>query len=125
MDNDTLIALARARAGEFQLAKEWLTAGSVAAALLTEAGNVYTGICVDVACGIGFCAEHSAVAAMLLNRETVITKIVAVTIDKILPPCGRCRELLQQVDRRNLDCEVILPDGLVLPLRYLLPHSWF
>jgi cytidine deaminase len=125
MDNETLIALARARAGEFQLAKEWLTAGSVAAALLTEAGNVYTGICVDVACGIGFCAEHSAVAAMLLNRETVITKIVAVTVDKILPPCGRCRELLQQVDRRNLDCEVILPDGLVLPLRDLLPHAWF
>ena len=125
MDNDTLIAFARARAGEFRLAEDGLTAGSVAAALLTEAGNVYTGICVDVACGIGFCAEHSAVAAMLLNRETVVTKIVAVTADEILPPCGRCRELLQQVDARNLDCEVILPDGLVLLLRELLPHSWF
>jgi cytidine deaminase len=124
VDNEVLIAHARACAGEFTLSDKGFSAGSVAAALVTEAGHVYTGICIDLACGIGFCAEHSAVAAMLLNRETVIKKIVAVADDKILPPCGRCRELLQQVDRHNLDCEVIMPDGGVMPLRALLPHSW-
>jgi len=39
------------------------SAGSVAAALLSEHGNVYTGVCIDVPCGIGFCAEHAAVRA--------------------------------------------------------------
>ena len=124
VDNTKLIAEARGKVGEFRLSKEWLTAGSVACALVTEAGNLYTGICLDLACGIGFCAEHSAIAAMLNSRETVITKIVAVTADKILPPCGRCRELMVQVDIRNLDCEVILPDGEVRTLRELLPHIW-
>ena len=32
------------------------SAGSVAAAILTEAGNVYRGVCIDVPCSIGFCA---------------------------------------------------------------------
>ena len=99
MQYQQLIEEARKRVGEFSLSETWLTAGSVSAALVTEEGNVYTGICLELACGIGFCAEHSAVAAMLLNRETVIRQIVAVTVDKILPPCGRCRELMLQVDR--------------------------
>ena len=37
------------------------TAGTVAAAFLTDKGNVYTGVCIDVPAGMGFCAEHSAV----------------------------------------------------------------
>ncbi len=124
MDNQLLIAEARKLVGEFSLAKAGLTAGSVAAALVTEKGNMYTGICLDVTCGMGFCAEHSAIAAMLLNRETVITKIVAVGHDGILPPCGRCRELMVQVDRRNHECEVLLPNGTSRKLKELLPFSW-
>lgn len=125
MDNAELTARARACVGEFALAEAWLTAGGVGAALVTEAGNVYTGICLDMACGIGFCAEHAAVAAMLLNRETVVKKIVAVTEEGILPPCGRCRELLLQVDGRNLDCEVLLAEDEARTLRELLPSPWF
>jgi len=93
----------------------------VSAALVTEAGHVYTGICLDLACGIGFCAEHAAIASMLLNRETVIKKIVAVTNDSILPPCGRCRELMLQIDARNSGCDVILPMGVKRKLGDLLP----
>ena len=124
METKDLIQRARGAVGEFPLSKEWLTAGSVSSALVTESGNVYTGICLDLACGIGFCAEHSAVAAMLLHRETVIVKIVALSIERIMPPCGRCRDLLMQVDRRNLDCEVILSDTETKTLRELLPHTW-
>ena len=54
------------------------SAGSVAAALVTDRGNVYRGVCIDVACGIGFCAEHAAIAAMITAGETRIEKIVAV-----------------------------------------------
>ncbi|HLJ53585.1 MAG TPA: cytidine deaminase [Chthonomonadaceae bacterium] len=124
MDNASLIAEARACAGQFTLSQPWLTAGSVAAALVTEDGNLYTGICLELACGIGCCAEHSAIAAMLNSRETVIKKIVAVTIVDILAPCGRCRELMVQVDAQNLDAEVILPLGEVRTVRELLPYTW-
>ena len=124
MDNSDLIAKAQKRVGEFSLSEPFLTAGSVASALLTQAGNVYTGICLDLACGIGFCAEHATIAAMLQNRETAIQKIVAVSKDRILPPCGRCRELILQVDRQNLDCQIILKPDVSIPLRDLLPHPW-
>ena len=40
-------------------------AGSVAAALLTDKGNVYIGVCIDTPCSMGFCAEHAAAAAMV------------------------------------------------------------
>ena len=77
------------------------TSGDVAAALVTGSGTLYTGVCIDLECGIGFCAEHAAVAEMLKVRESVVRMIVAVNCEgTVLPPCGRCRELLWQVDPR-------------------------
>jgi cytidine deaminase len=124
LDDAALIREAQRLVGEFALIKPSLTAGAVAAALVTEAGNLYTGINLDLACGIGFCAEHSAVAEMLKQRETVIRRIVAVDEERIVAPCGRCRELLVQVDKRNMDCVVLLPDGVAVTLRELLPNAW-
>ena len=121
---EALLAAARALVGEFTLIKQSITAGAVGAALESESGRIYTGINLDLACGIGFCAEHSAVAEMLKHRETVVRRIVAVNDERVLAPCGRCREMLVQVDSRNLDCEVLLPDGVTMPLRELLPNAW-
>jgi cytidine deaminase len=123
-DRETLVARAKALVGEFSLTKPSLTAGTVGAALETSSGRIYTGINLDLACGIGFCAEHSAVAEMLKSRETVVRRIVAVNVERIVAPCGRCREMLVQVDPRNLDCEVLLPDGASVSLRELLPNAW-
>ncbi|MCU9602113.1 hypothetical protein OEV75_13000 [Caldibacillus kokeshiiformis] len=51
-----------------------------------------------VPCSIGFCAEHSAITAMVTAGERKIAKIVAVYEDgSILPPCGRCREFISQI----------------------------
>lgn len=122
--DEALISEARRVLGKFALVKPTITAGGVAAALETAAGNVYTGICLDLACGIGFCAEHSAVAEMLKARETEIRRIVAIDVEGVLAPCGRCRELIVQVDRRNLDCEVILPGGSRARMADLLPRAW-
>jgi cytidine deaminase len=118
-----LISSARKILGEFKLGKE-SKAGSVAAALRTEAGNVYTGISLDMACGIGFCAEHSAIAEMLKQREQLISEIVAVNEQGILPPCGRCRELMLQVSSANANTMVAIAAGKSVPLRELLPHHW-
>jgi cytidine deaminase len=41
------------------------TVGDVGCALVSETGQVYLGVCIDVGSGIGFCAEHSASAAMI------------------------------------------------------------
>ena len=122
-DKRELIEAARSVVGKFNLQLDF-TAGAVAAALRTVDGNIYTGICIDITCGLGFCAEVSAIAQMLIKRETQIIQIVAVGKTIILPPCGRCRETIAQVDGRNLDCQVIVSDNEEVPLRELLPRHW-
>lgn len=68
-------------------------AGGVGAALLTDSGRVYTGVCIDTSSSMGFCAEHSAAAAMVTAGENRVIRMVAVNWDEtVLPPCGRCRE---------------------------------
>jgi cytidine deaminase len=107
----------------------WL--GDVAATLLTDRGNVYSGVCIDTGSGTGFCAEHAAIAAMVTAGEYRIARIVAVWREEqtgmlsVLPPCGRCREFIRQIDPANLDTEVVLGINTVRPLKELLPfHAW-
>jgi len=120
----SLIALARPLVGEMPLGRAVEGAASVAAAIRSTSGRTYTGVCVDVSCGIGFCAEHAAVAEMLKARETEVEMIVAVCSDGVLPPCGRCRELLVQVNPKNFDALVVLPGQRIVRLRELLPDHW-
>ena len=47
----------------------------IASALETANGAVYTGICIDVPCSIGICAEQAAIADMLKHGETQIKKL--------------------------------------------------
>ncbi len=122
---DKLLAEAKKVLGNFKLNNgNCFFAGSVAAALETSNGNIFTGICIDVACGIGFCAEHSAIAEMLKNRETRIIKILAISKDGFLPPCGRCRELISQIDKNNIETKVYLSENECVTLDELLPKRW-
>ena len=121
---DILIEKAHEIAGVYN-AGEYCTSGGVGAALLTAAGNIYTGVCIDTACGLGFCAEHAAIAEMLKHRESEIKMIAAVNTDgKVLPPCGRCRELMYQVNPLNIDTQVIIGADKLVTLRELLPYTW-
>jgi cytidine deaminase len=121
--DDALIAAARAVVNLRQLSSV-VEVGGVAAALRTAGGRVFVGVCIDAACGIGFCAEAGAVAAMVTAGESRIDSIVAVHWQgAILPPCGRCRELVVQVDDGNADTRVILPGGARV-MRELLPDHW-
>ena len=104
--------------------------GDVASALVTDAGSWYVGVCIDTASGTGFCAEHAAIAAMVTAGEYRIDRIVAVWRDDsgllyVLPPCGRCREFMRQVDPENLGTRVVLGREEAVELRELLPrHEW-
>ena len=100
-------------------------AGGVASALVTEAGNIYVGVCIDTSSSMGFCAEHNAIGNMVTNGESRIKTIVAVNWEgKILPPCGRCREFIYQMDGGNVDTRVLLPGDRVMTIRELLPEHW-
>ncbi len=103
-------------------------AGAVAAAILTDRGNCYTGVCIDTPCSMGFCAEHAAAAAMITAGENRIVGVVAVHREEdgsvtIIPPCGRCREFLCQLHDDNHLAQVRLNDRTVT-LDELLPFRW-
>ena len=121
---EILIEKAKEYLGEFPLATEYASAGYVSAAILSSADNIYTGICIDVSSGIGFCAEHAAIADMLKHRETVIKMVVAVSPEGISPPCGRCREFMMLLDKENVNTQVIVAEGVIKPLKELLPYHW-
>jgi len=108
--------------GRFQSSED-CRAGGIAAALQSENGKIFTGISIDTVCGLGFCAEHAAIAEMLKHRQTRIIAIIAVKAEgSIKAPCGRCREFIHQVNEANWDTQVILSDSVTISLRELLPH---
>ncbi|MFO7941031.1 MAG: cytidine deaminase [Bacillota bacterium] len=119
-----LIEAARSVQGTFFMSEDF-RGGAVGAAVRTSAGNVYTGISLEMACGIGFCAEHSAIAEMLKNRETKIEAMVAVSPDGVIPPCGRCRELVLQVDPENAATLVGTGNEETMRMSDLLPRRWY
>lgn len=121
---DDLYARARSVVNPRQLSNH-VDAGSVGAAILASSGNVYTGVCIDTACSMGFCAEHAAAAAMVTAGEHHVLKMVAVGSDgRVMPPCGRCREFISQLHTDNLNTEVLVSEGLVVTLKDLLPYGW-
>lgn len=100
-------------------------AGGVASALVTDQDKVYVGVCIDTSSGMGFCAEHNAIGSMVTNGESRILTIVAVNWDgRILPPCGRCREFIYQMDTANAETRVLLSGDRISTIKQLLPEHW-
>jgi cytidine deaminase len=101
------------------------TVGHVGCALITDKGNVYVGVSINACGGMGFCAEHSAIAAMITHGEHIIKKIVAVVDDGIpISPCGRCREFMAQIHGKNAEAEIIVRKNKSVKLKDLLPLPW-
>lgn len=123
-DVQELIDAAKPLVKNFVLGRSDFSAATVASAIRTAKGSIYTGVCIDLACGIGFCAEHAAAAEMIKAGETEIESIVAVADDCILAPCGRCREFLIQIDPRNAEANVLLDANHSVKLKELLPLHW-
>jgi len=123
MDFQDLVQCAKKVYGSRKIARNaWV--GSVAAAILSENGHVFTGICIDVSSGMGFCAEHAAIAAMITSGESRIIKMVAIGKEGIVPPCGRCREFVNQIHDENVNTEIMIADNRIVTLKDLLPHRW-
>jgi len=103
MESEELYQQAKAVLNPRRLSDE-AKAGGVGAAILTESGKVYTGVCIDTACSMGFCAEHAAAAAMVTAGENRVIKMVAVNWDgKILKSyCPMAGARLRDEDLINL-----------------------
>jgi cytidine deaminase len=124
MSNEELIEKAKSVLKPRKI-KHGFTVGDVGCALITDKGNVYLGVSIDACCGMGFCAEHSAIAAMVTHGEHIIKKIVAVVEDGTpISPCGRCREFMHQIHEENIDAEVIVGKNKSVKLKDLLPLPW-
>jgi len=98
--------------------------GDVACALRTQKGQIFTGVCLDLPSGIGFCAEHSAISDMVSHsKEFSIDAIVAMYRDgSVMYPCGRCRELMRLIEKDNMkNTWVITGERTKVKLKYLLP----
>lgn len=107
---------------------DYIDAGSVAAAVLSTSGKIYTGVCIDTACTLGICAERNAVFNMITNGEHEIRKVLVVMSDgRSGAPCGACRELMVQLMPDNYRKIEILLDyeaERVVTLGELTPEWW-
>lgn len=125
MDNwDILYSSARDKLNP-RVISPLIEAGSVAAALLTKSGSIYTGVCIDTACSLGMCAERNAAANMITNGESKIEKLVCVMRDgKTGMPCGACRELLMQLCGGDVEILADYETKETVRLKELLPDWW-
>lgn len=105
----------------------FIEAGGVGAAILTKAGNIYVGVCIDTASTLGMCAERNAIANMITNGESRIDKVVAVMDDgHVGAPCGACREYMMQLHKDSADIEILmdLETRRTVTLGELIPEWW-
>lgn len=107
---------------------DYVEAGGVAAAILSESGRIYTGVCVDTCSTLGICAERNAIFNMLTNGEQEIRKVLAIMPDgRTGAPCGACRELMVQLmPEKYKEIEIMLDydEKRSVTLGELTPEWW-
>ena len=105
-----------------------IEAGTVSAALLTEKGNIYVGVCIDTACSLGMCAERNAIASMITNGECNIRRVIAIGQNgKAIPPCGACREFMAQLmpdHYRSIQIMLDYENKKTVTLGDITPNWW-
>lgn len=100
----------------------------MAAAIYSESGKIYTGVCIDTCSSLGICAERNAIFNMITNGENAFSRVVAIMPDgKSGAPCGACRELMVQLMPDTYrDVEILLDyeNEKVVTLGELTPEWW-
>lgn len=111
----------------------FIYAHNVVCALESENGEIFTGFCIESACGVmNLCAERVAALNMYANSgQTVIKRIL--TFRDQPPtgggsgmPCGACREFLLQLSDKNKDTEIMVDyeSRETITLGELMPSWW-
>ena len=106
----------------------YVEAGGVGAAVLSESGRIYTGVCIDTCSTLGICAERNAIFNMIASGEDKIKRVLAVMPNgKCGAPCGACRELMvQMMAGKYHDVEIMLDysTGRTVKLGEITPEWW-
>ena len=86
---------------------------AVGAAIRTQSGAIYTGCNVENASyPEGWCAETSAIAAMVAAGECMIAEVVVCAeSDAPITPCGGCRQRLAEFGRADTVVRAAGPQG--------------
>lgn len=96
---------------------------SVGAAGVTADGRIVVGCNVENASyGLALCAECGMVSALVAGgRSPLVAVAVRSSADRVLTPCGRCRQVL--LEHATSDCLVDTVEG-PRPLAALLPDAF-
>lgn len=110
----------------------FIYAHHVVCALECENGEIYTGFCIESACGVmDLCAERVAGLNMYINSgETVVKRLIAFRNEPPKEnggmPCGACREFFMQLSLKNKDMEIMVDyeKRKTVKLEELIPNWW-
>lgn len=105
----------------------FIDAGGVAAAVLSDQGNIYVGVCIDTSSSLGMCAERNAIANMITKGEHKIRRVLAIMPDGTIGmPCGACREFMMQMGKDSRDIEILMDyeTQKTITLGELCPYWW-
>ncbi|MBR3539317.1 MAG: GNAT family N-acetyltransferase [Eubacterium sp.] len=107
---------------------EYITCGEVSAAILSDTGRIYTGVCIDTCSTLGICAERNAIFNMITNGDQEIKKVIAILPDGSSgAPCGACRELMVQLmPGKYKDIEIMMnyKEERIMTMGELTPEWW-
>lgn len=91
-------------------------------------GRLYAGCNVEnAAYPEGWCAEASAIAAMVMDGEGKIVEVAVVGVgEALVTPCGGCRQRIREFAADDTPIHICSPEGLrrTVTLGELLPLSF-
>ena len=103
----------------------------VGAAILTSDGQIFPGTNIEEAAYKTICAEAAAIANMVTNTgRQIISEVMVIGgeegDDKLVTPCGHCRQYLREHMDGEMKIHVAGPEGLrkTFTLNELLPYSF-
>jgi len=100
----------------------------VGAVVRAENHKLYAGCNVEnAAYPQGCCAEASAISAMVMDGETVITEVAVMGVgEALVTPCGGCRQRIREFATDDVVIHVCGPEGVrkSVTLGELLPLSF-
>jgi cytidine deaminase len=123
--NDLIAAAKSARLKAYAPYSKFL----VGAAVRDERGQIHGGCNIEnAAYPQGWCAETSAIAAMIMSGGHAITEMAVIgTGDLLCTPCGGCRQKIREFAKGSVKIHVCGEDGKVkqtFTLDELLPASF-
>ena len=123
--NDLIAAAKSARLKAYAPYSKFL----VGAAVRDERGQIHGGCNIEnAAYPQGWCAETSAIAAMIMSGGKAIAEMAVIgTGDLLCTPCGGCRQKIREFAKGNLKIHMSGEDGNLkqtFTLDELLPASF-